>query len=65
MMYYNPIFVGISRYNRNCRFQLQKPAELKACVKRFIFGSSLSKLHHCWTCVTDFRKGAFLVSPHL
>ena len=36
MMYYNPIFVGISWYNRNCRFQLQKPAELKACVKRFV-----------------------------
>ena len=37
MMYYNPIFVGISWYNRNRRFQLQKPAELKACVKRFVY----------------------------
>ena len=68
-MYLKAIFIFISQCNENFKFLIKvlMSVEIKGCLTWFnyildlLYSSyNFAKFHHCWICITDFKKGAFL-----
>ena len=65
------VFVDITKAS-GFRKKILMSAEMKMCATLFVYVLNLlqvryncAKFHHCRICVRDFRKGAFLLAPHL